>query len=721
MPKRVGIVPRNILVDAPLPSATKTYTVISHEFVITNTIKLLTEKGFAVTNEKYTCNDGAQVASGLYHINYGDDPDLGMLFAFSNSYDKSLRFRCAIGAYVKLNEMSVLGDTSSAWGRKHTGTADDETLETIEQQIDNAAGYFKQLAADKEVMKKIKLTKREYAELLGRLYIDIKMLSGEQLRIVKKEYEKPSFNYTTDADSLWALYNHILVALSKCHPRTWMEQQKVVHLHLMAEYKLAKFDDEEAEVKDPNQLNIIDAIDAVESTDTYAPSYNEDLGEDEKPDLDAEEDADWDKLEKAGVIKPVVETDTEYAERVAEIEGEPETTVQEIVQEQVEKVVNEEHAAVATNGETALPKAEPLPEALPEAPAPAPVPEADAPKPTITMKEAVEKYGHLVTEDERATLLQGKGPEEALNKLKAAYLADQEKVSQEVETETKPEESVEESVEEPVAKAVLPTSPTQSPLETPEVMSANEESEDVEIEGEFFMTKNDLDSMYEGVTLELGFVVSMMDKDFEITTCDPNSNQYGLTELSLPGLSESDTVTSEPVVIERDSEGNALASAKMVVTDFSETPNTLAEKTPAILGAESPEEEAQVMEALADVGLAKPVEEVKEAPVEAVVVDDMEEIEAVDVTDESFEIGDPEVALPAESMLKSTSVKEDLAPEPTEADKAITATIDREIEELYGAKIPFTYELNDDQYNVKLETGETFVMTESYLNTLKDE
>ena len=135
------------------------------------------------------------------------------------------------------------------------------------------------------------------------------------------------------------------------------------------------------------------------------------------------------------------------------------------------------------------------------------------------------------------------------------------------------------------------------------------------------------------------------------------------------------------MVIERDSEGNALASAKMVVTDFSETPNTLAEKTPAILGAESPEEEAQVMEALADVGLAKPVEEVKEVPVEAVVVDDMEEIEAVDVTDESFEIGDPEVALPAESMLKSTSVKEDLAPEPTQADKAITATIDREIED----------------------------------------
>ena len=101
-----------------------------------------------------------------------------MMFAFSNSYDKSLRFRCAVGAYVKHNEMSVLGDTSSAWGRKHTGTADDETLETIEQQIDNAEGYFKQLAADKEVMKKIKLTKREYAELLGRLYIDIKMLSS---------------------------------------------------------------------------------------------------------------------------------------------------------------------------------------------------------------------------------------------------------------------------------------------------------------------------------------------------------------------------------------------------------------------------------------------------------------------------------------------------------------------------------------------------------------
>ena len=100
------------------------------------------------------------------------------------------------------------------------------------------------------------------------------MLSGEQLRVVKKEFEKPSYNYTTDDNSLWTLYNHILVGLSKCHPRTWMEQQKVVHLHLMAEYKLTKFDDEEVPVKDPNQLDMMDAIAEVEAPEVAYPTMD---------------------------------------------------------------------------------------------------------------------------------------------------------------------------------------------------------------------------------------------------------------------------------------------------------------------------------------------------------------------------------------------------------------------------------------------------------------
>lgn len=245
MPKRTGVVTRNTLTDAALPEATDTYTVISHASIINMVLQKLDENGFTVADEIYKCNDGAQVASGVYRLNYGDDPDMGMIFAFANSYDKSMRFKCAVGGYVHVNKASIIASHSSSWGRKHTGTADDETAETIEQQVENAEAYFKQLQGDKDRMKGVSVTKRKFSELLGVLYMELKILSGEQMGIIRREFEKPSFNYATGANSLWTLYNHILVALAKSHPRTWMEQQKIVHFHIISEFDLGNFDAEE--------------------------------------------------------------------------------------------------------------------------------------------------------------------------------------------------------------------------------------------------------------------------------------------------------------------------------------------------------------------------------------------------------------------------------------------------------------------------------------------
>jgi len=764
MPKRVGIVTKQDLVAVPLPPATATYTVISHGFVIDNVLKTLEAKGFKVIKERYTCNDGGQVATGQYHINYGDDPELGMLFAFSNSYDKTLRFRCAIGGFVRINDMSVLGDTSSSWGRKHTGSADDETIETIEQQIDNAQGYFKQLKADKELMKKIKLSTRQYAELLGRLYLDIKMISGEQLRVIKREFEKPSFGYTTDPDSLWTLYNHILIALSKCHPRTWMEQQKLVHLHLMSEYQLTMFDEDPAvKVKDPNQLDLVEEAEKLLGMDdnpeipsqeeinagTYAEAVepeeltSADLEEEDTPeipdilpaepdgemqesthvtDLDAEEDEDWEKsgmvpVEATAVIS---EGDDGYGATNAEEEVLPKAPVSK-------------------------PTPEPAPEPVADEPADEP---AEKPKPTITMKEALEKYGHLVSDEERELLPQGKGSQESIQILRDAYMADQANEetmpSQEVQAVTNAEESdaIEEEITPaapPAAPAVSPVKgedasklqsmPTQNQLETNEVESVVKNGEERDIDelenSEFFITKSDLDAMYSGTTLELGFVVNLMDQDCEITTCDPDALEYGLTPLT---------------------------------DDFADFDNSLATAIPAILGTDSPEEEAEVREALADAGLALPkapepvvdisdlageykpeevpavVEKLEERISEATSMKEvgMEEQQAAEqplteldpepeTISDDFEIGDAEVGVPAETMLATTSVKEDLAPKPTAEDLAIKAAIETEIEDLYGARIPFTYKLSGNQYNVKLETGETVVLTEAYIKSLNTE
>jgi len=533
--KRIGIVPRSVLVDAALPDATATYTVISHGFIINSILQTLSAKGFVVTKERYTCNENAQVATGAYHITFGNDPDLGMLFAFSNSYNKLLRFRCAVGAFVKVNEMSVLGETGNAWVRKHTGTADDETLEIIEKQIDDAAIYFNQLAEDKETMKQIKLTQRQYAELLGRLYIDTKILSGEQLGVVKKEFEKPSYAYTTEADSLWTLYNHILVALSKSHPRTWMEQQKVVHMHLMTEYELTIFDDDDTILPSipTNQLNIIDAIEEVETSSTDISTSTEVVPEAE---ADTDETEVSQQEEKEATVEEVVEP----------IEAEVEA-IEESIEEPVAEIVEEVKEEPAVTQPT------------------------EAPRPKMTVEAAIEKYGHMLTADEL----------EKLKKLDKPTVA---KMKQIITDELEKESAVTVASDKlpgtglpaaPVQKEEKAIEDTVAPIENA-VEDTVDEVEDVIDSEPFFITKNEIDEMYPGVDLEAGFIVTLGDDDFEIISI--TDTQYELVALS------SDVTEAEVDEIEDlDAEDDAILDAVLTPIPHVPTPEiSLSERREAI-------------------------------------------------------------------------------------------------------------------------------------------
>ena len=263
MSKRTITTTHDYLVNAPLPAATETYTVIPHGSIINKVRETLEGKGFEIIRELYRCNENAQVAQGVYHLNYGADPDLGMLFAWSNSYDKSMKFKCSIGGYVHQSLATVIAGNMSSFGRKHTGTADEEVYANIEEKILNAEAYFAQLVADKEVMKVTSVTEEARAGFIGRIYFINELLSSEQINMVKYEFKKPSYDYQVEKDSLWEMYNALVLCLQKSHPRIWMDQQQMVHYLLCKEFKVT--DTVKAMQQSSNQLNLIDVIAEVEN------------------------------------------------------------------------------------------------------------------------------------------------------------------------------------------------------------------------------------------------------------------------------------------------------------------------------------------------------------------------------------------------------------------------------------------------------------------------
>ena len=118
------------LENAALPNHGKTYTVVSHKSVIDNTLQLLASSGFTIEKEIYRANMNANVAQGIYHIYPSQTTDeeiinekeLGMMFAWTNSYDKSTRFQCAVGAYVAVCYNGMVAGDMMNFKRKHTGS-----------------------------------------------------------------------------------------------------------------------------------------------------------------------------------------------------------------------------------------------------------------------------------------------------------------------------------------------------------------------------------------------------------------------------------------------------------------------------------------------------------------------------------------------------------------------------------------------------------------------
>lgn len=250
MPAKIGTVGRSTLTSAALPAKTKSYTVISHNFVITTILQTLQKHGFQVEAEEYRCTPGAQVAQGTFHINYQGDPELGMVYSFSNSYDKTLRFRAAIGARVLINDAYMISEDDH-WKRKHTGTSDQETADTIEEHIQNAQMYFDQMKTAKDAMKAIEIDKDTFGATVGRLLFK-GLLAIDQVSLILREYNNPSFKYTTGPNNLWTCYNHIIYALKQTHPSRWMQNQAGVHLYFATTWNLIQFDEEPEETNRPN-------------------------------------------------------------------------------------------------------------------------------------------------------------------------------------------------------------------------------------------------------------------------------------------------------------------------------------------------------------------------------------------------------------------------------------------------------------------------------------
>lgn len=284
MAKRIKQATKDYLISVPLPNHADTYTVISHQSIIDYAYAELANQGFGIVDEEYRCTHDGQVAQGIYKLQYNSDPEMSIMFAWTNSYNKLIRFKCVTGAYIHSNQTVMIPGEMGNYARKHTGTADVDTINSMRDQIQNAKMYYDLLVDDKNAMKAIDLSSRKQAELLGVLFAEYEVLNTEQASIIRNQMDKPSYFYNGGKNTLWAFYNHVTLALQQSHPRTWMEDQRMLHWFISNEFDLRNsvpvtdMSDDTVTVDPllaiPNQTNILDQIEQfseIESAEIEPP------------------------------------------------------------------------------------------------------------------------------------------------------------------------------------------------------------------------------------------------------------------------------------------------------------------------------------------------------------------------------------------------------------------------------------------------------------------
>jgi hypothetical protein len=269
MPRKIKDLTRASLEAVPLPVHAATYTVISHKSIMDYALAEITAMGFTIEKEEYRATHDGQIAQGIYQLNYNSDTEMSLMFAWTNSYNKQIRFKCAVGGYVHANQTVMLCGEIGTYARKHTGTADADTIAMMKNHLTNAKMYYDNLVLDKEQMKLIPMSLRRQSEILGVLFAEYEILTTEQASIMRQQMDKPSYFYNGGKDTLWSFYNHATVALQQSHPRTWMEDQRMLHWFITNEVGLATpaipinvmmdvVTDPLYEI--PNQTNILDQI-----------------------------------------------------------------------------------------------------------------------------------------------------------------------------------------------------------------------------------------------------------------------------------------------------------------------------------------------------------------------------------------------------------------------------------------------------------------------------
>ena len=232
---------RATVLAQPVPVQTESYTPVSCQLIFETVDKLAKEMNLTVTKEEFLLHGNGQKQRLRFFFGVENSEFIRELVII-NSYDKSIALRAASGTSVFVcSNGTILGDIKIY--RKHTGTVDEEIENFLRDCFVNMLEIYQYAQETKDRYANVYLDAQDIGTILGRLFYEYGYLSSSQLNIVKNQFEKPSFDYGVDENSLWAFYQHLTYALTREPADDYLENRRGIQEVIANFYQHATFID----------------------------------------------------------------------------------------------------------------------------------------------------------------------------------------------------------------------------------------------------------------------------------------------------------------------------------------------------------------------------------------------------------------------------------------------------------------------------------------------
>jgi hypothetical protein len=217
------------------PLKTNSYSPVSHEKIITETLENLYKHNLKVKSENYILTAEGNQMVACFNIE-ADSTELEMRLMAINSYDKSISVGYATGLNVIVCSNGVVKGDLSAFKKKHRGLVDTELSNNIIESVNLLSDRYYNIEKDVKRIKEVEIDLHLASKLVGQMFIEEDLITVEQVSIIKKELEfSEHFKFN---GSLWNFYNNCTQSFKHGTSKTYLKQHEKLHNFILNEFEL---------------------------------------------------------------------------------------------------------------------------------------------------------------------------------------------------------------------------------------------------------------------------------------------------------------------------------------------------------------------------------------------------------------------------------------------------------------------------------------------------